>query len=362
MGGNTAESTPLQEELEALRKENTELKKKILELEEDLEKTESQLEVLENMCFALEKEHAFAHEQLQNRSKELGDRTQQLQKTLREVGHQYLQLQQTQAQLIQSEKMAGLGTLVAGVAHEINNPTNFLVLGIHLLQKELKNLSEFLLSLLEGGDADLLNYAKQQVERCFRTLNNIDEGGTRIKTIVKDLRTFSRLDEAECKSINLVDSLESTLHLIQTQYKTSVQFVCDFQCQQELECWPAQLNQVFMNLIVNACQAIQVKQKQTNDETPGLFTLRTFYQDDWFVIQFEDTGCGMTEEVQKRAFEPFFTTKSIGEGTGLGMSISYSIVEKHQGKIEVASEEGQGTTVTLSLPLTIPDDDLPPTV
>ena len=168
---------------------------------------------------------------------------------------------------------------------------------------------------------------------------------------MQDLRTFSRLDEADKKTVNLVDSLKSTLRLTETKYKESVRFIHDFQDQPELECHPAQLNQVFMNLVVNACQAIEKKQADTKDKTPGTLTIRTWIKGHELGLTFQDSGCGMTEGVKKKMFEPFFTTKPVGQGTGLGLSISYGIIEKHKGRFEIDSEVGKGTTLTVWLPL-----------
>ncbi|CAK0746622.1 two-component system, NtrC family, sensor kinase [Gammaproteobacteria bacterium] len=250
--------------------------------------------------------------------------------------------------------MAGLGTLVAGVAHEINNPINFVHLGSHSLEESIQKQKEFFFPLLEEEPA-ILDILHQQYQAIDSSIGNIKEGSARIKSIVEDLRTFSRLDEAERKVVNIVESLNSTLRITQTQFQKRVRVISDFQAQPEVECWPAKLNQVFMNIIVNGCHAIEMHQDESNAPIPGVLTVRTFDREhegkNELGIQFQDTGCGMIEEVRKKMFEPFFTTKPVGHGTGLGLSISYSIIQEHQGRIDVISQPHYGTTVTLWLPL-----------
>lgn len=275
-------------------------------------------------------------------------------------------LKTAQSQLVQSEKMAGLGTLVAGVAHEINNPTNFVHLGAVSLDEELKEFKQLLFELIgDDNDPDVVAHFQNQFERFFLALDNINEGTTRIRTIVQDLRTFSRLDEAEKKTVHLVENLESTLRLLRAQYAKEIDFITRFDANPEIECLPAQLNQVFMNLLMNACQAIRQKHLDIHGDSDfaadattgdgerilGCVTISTSLREKEVAISFQDTGAGMSKEVQEKIFEPFFTTKEIGEGTGMGMSISYQIIEKHHGRFEIDSVEGEGTTVTILLPL-----------
>jgi predicted ATPase/signal transduction histidine kinase/tRNA A-37 threonylcarbamoyl transferase component Bud32 len=275
-------------------------------------------------------------------------------------------LKTAQSQLVQSEKMAGLGTLVSGVAHEINNPTNFVHLGAASLDEELKEFKQLLFDLIgEDNDPDVIAHFKDQFGRFFLALENINEGTSRIRTIVQDLRTFSRLDEAEKKTVHLVENLESTLRLVRAQYAKEIDFKTRFDANPEIECLPAQLNQVFMNLMMNACQAIRQKYQDLHGDVDskvdattgdgeiilGSLTLATSFHGNEVAIGFTDTGTGMSKEVQQRIFEPFFTTKEVGEGTGMGMSISYQIIEKHQGRFEIESREGEGTTITILLPL-----------
>ena len=266
------------------------------------------------------------------------------------MGH----LKKTQSQLVQSEKMAGLGTLVAGVAHEINNPVNFVNSCSQSLEERTQELKTLINELMgEKPDQEIIQMFEEKFTPIFKNLSAILDGSQRIKTIVTELRTFSRLDEAEQKRVKILEGLKSTINLIKTQYRDQVEFVYDFQADPELECWPAQLNQVFMNMIVNACQAIISKQKQTGDKIPGKLTVSTQIQDQSLAVRFQDTGCGIPKDIQSRLFEPFFTTKEVGEGIGMGLSISFGIIEKHRGKIMFESTLGEGTTFIILLPLNI---------
>lgn len=264
--------------------------------------------------------------------------------------NQYEELKSTQSQLVQSEKMASLGTLVAGVAHEMNNPINYVYLSLKVLEKDLGNFKEELMCLLDEADDEVMNFFEEYLEKFTGSISNILDGSNQVKTIVQDLRSFSRLDEAVKKEMCVSEALSTTIRLVKTQYAKQVKIITDFHTDGKIECYPLQLNQVFMNIIVNACQAIIKKQKELKDQTKGLVNISLFDNHKGIAIVFSDNGCGMTEEVKSRIFEPFFTTKPIGQGTGLGMSISYGIIERHNGNIEVKSQEGKGTSFTIFLP------------
>ncbi|MHB8125707.1 MAG: sensor histidine kinase [Desulfitobacteriaceae bacterium] len=271
----------------------------------------------------------------------------------RELKNQHEKLKSTQSQLVQSEKMAGLGTLVAGVAHEINNPINYLYINSKILEKNISNFRKELIDILAGNDDEIIHYLEDNFTLFQQSLKNIIDGSNRVKVIVRDLRVFSRLDEAEKKEILVSEALETTLRLIKSQYANQIEFITDFKTKGSIECYPAQLNQVFMNIIVNACQAIIKKQKDLKDKTMGLVNIRLLDNHKEILIVFSDNGCGMTEEEKSKIFEPFFTTKPIGQGTGLGMSISYGIIKKHNGNIEAKSQVGIGSTITIFLPYKI---------
>jgi signal transduction histidine kinase len=263
----------------------------------------------------------------------------------------YRQLQAAQERIVLQEKMAGLGTLTAGVAHEINNPANFAHAGVQLLGEELRAMRAFLLALAgDDADVEILSEIGRRFDSLAGHVATVHEGTTRIRDLVRDLRTFSRLDQSERKSVRLSENLESTLNLVRTQYAEVSDFEIDMRADPVVDCWPALLNQVFMNLIVNACQAIKAK-RSSNSQKSGLVRISSRIDGEMLALDFEDNGIGMSPVTLKRVFEPFFTTKSVGEGTGLGMSISFGIVDKHNGTIEASSTEGVGSRFTLRLPL-----------
>lgn len=288
-----------------------------------------------------------AHYELENK---VDERTKQLQETLIELEKQHANLKATQSKLVHSEKMASLGTLVAGVAHEINNPINYTYLSSKVLDKDLVNLKKELMYLLDETEDEVMKFFEEYFKKFSDSINNILDGSNQVKTIVQDLRLFSRLDEAEKKEISISEALETTIRLVKTQYAKHIEFTANFHTEGKIECYPSQLNQVFLNIIINSCQAIIKKQKDLKDQTRGLVKISLLDKSDGILIVFYDNGCGMTEEVKSKIFEPFFTTKPIGQGTGLGMSISYGIIEKHNGTIDVESKKGKGTIITIFIP------------
>ena len=292
-----------------------------------------------------------SYEQLEHSNRTLEDkvkkRTEELSKTLAE-------LKEAQSQLVQSEKMASMGTLVAGVAHEINNPVNFVNNGARNIRRRLEELRTFTFQLMgEKANLRIREAFNERFDPLFENLGSVLNGTERIKAIVLDLRSFSRLEEAEKKRVEILECLESTINLVKTNFNGEVEFAQDFQANPSIECWPAQLNQVFMNLIMNGCQAILSNNGKDSeaDSAGGRIRLTTLVRDSSLVIGIEDNGCGIPDAIQDKIYEPFFTTKTVGEGTGLGLSISFGIVEKHSGKIKVKSKQGVGTKFEISLPL-----------
>ncbi|MCJ8269264.1 MAG: ATP-binding protein, partial [Psychrosphaera sp.] len=274
----------------------------------------------------------------------------------------YQALKDTQQQLVLQEKMASLGTLTAGVAHEINNPTNFVHVGVENLEVDLKRFEEFILELAgEDADEEVLETLRDKFVPLNEHISTVKDGTKRIKTIVEDLRAFTRLDDSARKPADIVDCLESTVNLVKTKYLEVVEFVTDLKPIPDMVCYPAKLNQMFMNLIVNGCDAIRQKQREQNKQHPGQkepghrelgqITITCQALADTVTITVQDTGCGMSDDTKNKLFEPFFTTKDVGEGTGLGMAISFGIIEEHGGAIEVESTEGEGTLITVYLPV-----------
>ncbi len=269
-------------------------------------------------------------------------------------------LKETQGQLVHSEKMASLGQLTAGIAHEINNPINFVYNGVGSVRsivQDLSDLFEVYKDLeAEGPNEEILEELKNLKEDIdfhsvmgdlHQLLKDIEEGAIRTIEIVKGLRVFSRLDEEDKKYANINECLEATLILLKNKLKNRITLEKQLDTDiQEISCYPGQLNQVFMNILTNAIQAIPEESKEAK------ITVKTEESMDQVWIRLIDNGSGMSEEVKRRIFEPFFTTKPVGVGTGLGMSISYGIIEKHHGRIQVNSELGKGTEFIIVLPKT----------
>jgi two-component system NtrC family sensor kinase len=247
----------------------------------------------------------------------------------------YRELQKTQAQLIQSAKMASLGELVAGVAHEINNPLAFVLSHLDTTRRCLDLFrAEVPAGVSEG--------AEQQWERAQSRLTEAGGGLLRIRDLVLKLRTFSRLDEGERKVASFSECLESVATILAHRLQERVALVRDLAAPDKLDCYPALLNQVLLNLVANAIDAIEGK---------GTITVTTREQAGRYVISVIDTGSGIPSELRDRVLEPFFTTKPVGQGTGLGLSIAYSIVKKHEGQLELVEAPGGGTAAIISLPL-----------
>ena len=287
------------------------------------------------------------------------ERTTDLEQTNEELNVTLEHLQDTQVKLVESEKMASLGVLTAGIAHEINNPINFVSSNISPLKRDVEDLLEVLneyetitdetsfqakINSIKKLKSDLdLEFVKTEV---FEIIEGISNGASRTSEIVKGLRMFSRLDESEQKKALISDCLDSSLTVIQSRIKeVGITVNKDFQFYEEISCLPGKLNQVFLNLITNAVDALE----EVN--TKRVIDLSINKENEYIKVQIKDSGKGISESVKKKIFEPFFTTKAVGKGTGLGLAIVYSIIEQHNGKINVNSQINKGTEITIFIPI-----------
>ncbi len=264
-------------------------------------------------------------------------------------------LEEAQNQLLQSEKMAAVGQLAAGVAHEINNPVGYVNSNVSALEGYIDELLQLLAAyeacepMLDSGNAlaESLQQTKKKIDLTYLKEDLVDllreskEGLDRVKKIVQDLKDFSHVDESEWQYADLHKGLDSTLNVVNNEVKYKADVVKNYGDIGEVKCLSSQINQVFMNLLVNAAHAIKEH---------GTITISTGTEGEGVWVEIEDTGAGIEKEKLGRIFEPFFTTKPVGKGTGLGLSLSYNIINKHKGKISVESELGKGTKFRIWLP------------
>ena len=322
------------------------------------EKERSQEETLN----ALKENERIIREQNIILETKVDERTQELSQANSDLNQTLIDLKEAEGQLVEAEKMASLGQLTAGIAHEINNPINFVTSNITPLNRDVDLLIDFIQEMEKIGLSDLsVEEKKQKIEEqkeeldydylkleISQLLKGIHEGASRTSEIVKGLRVFSRLDESDIKQANINEGLDSTLIVVNNLLSNKVKLVKVYSDIPMIECYPGKLNQVFLNIISNAIYAIN---KKFGEEEGGVLTISTSSNDKNVFVKIEDNGIGMDEQTKKKIFEPFFTTKDVGEGTGLGMSIVYNTIQRHQGEIEVNSTPGLGTEFILKLPI-----------
>jgi len=264
------------------------------------------------------------------------DEIAQLNETLEaRVEERTLELRQTQQQLMQSDKLKSLGQLVAGVAHELNNPIGFVHANLQLLGEYIEKLTD----ATRSGDDEKATKASEAITML---LTRSREGTERVKQIVLDLRTFSRTDQAELSKADLHEEIDRTIALMQPRLKNRIEVKREYGEIPQVRCYPGQLNQVFLNLLINSCDAL---------EAGGTITIHTRPSELGVLLRFSDDGPGIPADVLGRVFDPFFTTKPVGVGTGLGLSLSHGIVERHGGRFTAESTPGHGTSFTIELPL-----------
>lgn len=270
--------------------------------------------------------------------KKVERRTEELRQKNQELTKAYEDLRNTQLQLIRSEKMASLGNLAAGIAHEMNTPLGSLNSNIDMFIRGFEKIKD----ALQDPQPQTLHKAYQTAESLEKLASNGKIACERISHIVKALRNFARLDEEEFKPVDIHEGIDTTLVLLENKYRDRLRIIKEYGELPQVRCQAAQLNQVFMNILANACEAI---------EGEGDIHIRTYLENDQVYIKISDSGVGIPPENLEKIYDPGFTTKGVKVGIGLGLSISYKIMEDHGGSIQVESEVGNGTTVTLRLPL-----------
>jgi len=342
-------------ELSALRAEVVRLNKVVAALMDRAERDMS----AHGSHFGLFQTTVMLEGQVRSRTRELEAALRENEKVNRELQRAKARMEETHFQLLQSEKLAAIGQLAAGVAHEINNPIGFIGSNLGSLKGYVKGLIGVIEAyeaaephlaehpalaerIAEARKAADLEYVRQD---CTALIDESIDGTDRVRRIVQDLRDFSRSDDAEWAPADLHRGLDSTLNVVRNEIKYKAEVVREYGDLPEVECLYSQINQVFMNLLVNAAQAIPEH---------GTITIRTGAGQGQAWVAVSDDGAGMTPETAARIFDPFFTTKPVGKGTGLGLSLAYGIVDKHGGRIEVKSRPGEGSTFTVYLPVRRP--------
>ncbi len=320
------------------------------------EKEESQAQAL---AVSLENERIIKEQNIVLERK-VDERTQQLKESNIELEKTLHELKEAESQLVESEKMASLGQLTAGIAHEINNPINFVTSNVKPLNRDVKILLETVDAiekiLVENAPEKKkeVNQLKEEIDYDYlkieidQLLNGISDGASRTAEIVKGLRIFSRLDEDTLKRADINEGMVSTLVISNNLLGSHIQVNRKFGNLPLIECYPGKLNQVFLNMISNAVYAIRKRHDGTDN---GILSIETYRDEDFVYVVIEDNGTGMDENTKKKLFEPFFTTKEVGEGTGLGLSIAYNTINKHNGQINIESKLGEGTKFTIKLPI-----------
>ena len=294
-------------------------------------------------------------EDLINKNQEIDESRKDIQLTLAKLEKAYEELKASQLKILQQEKMASIGQLAAGVAHELNNPMSFISSNLGTLDKYINRLIDFIRvqseavkSLKDNSTLRKVDKKREEVkldhilEDAKVLLKESLDGSERVKKIIHELNSFSRMDEEEYKKDDINECIESAITIVWNELKYKSTLEKSYGSLPQTKCYPRQINQVFVNLLINAVNSIADK---------GVIAIKTCHEDDYIWIEVSDTGVGIPRQNLIKIFEPFFTTKEAGKGTGLGLSITYEIVQRHKGEITVKSEVGKGTTFTIRIPV-----------
>lgn len=317
------------------------------------------LETLTNVAQQVARESNFNLQVPVTTEDEIGVLARSFNQLIQRVSEYTQELKQTQAQLIQTEKMSSLGQMVAGIAHEINNPVNFIGGNIDYANQYIEDLAGLVTLYQEcyPNPPDAILERIEDIELEFlredlpKTLFSMKMGADRIREIVVSMRNFSRSDDGKMKSADIHEGIDSTLVILNHRLKQGIQVIKQYGKLPAVECYLAQLNQVFMNVICNAIDALEEVKKEDKGYSPTIWISTEITAENTVTVKIRDNGPGIASASAQQIFDPFFTTKSIGKGTGLGLAISYQILAKHHGKIEVNSQIGQGTEFVITLPV-----------
>ncbi len=317
------------------------------------------LETVNNVAQQVTRESNFNLQVPVTTEDEIGVLAASFNQLIQRVSEYTQELKQTQSQLIQTEKMSSLGQMVAGIAHEINNPVNFIGGNIDHANRYIQDLTD-LVTLYQAyypNPPDEIQERIEDIELEFlredlpKTLCSMKMGADRIREIVVSMRNFSRLDDGQMKPADIHEGIDSTLVILNHRLKQGIQVIKEYGNLPLVECYGSQLNQVFMNVIGNAIDALEEVKKADKRFSPTIWISTEVMADNAVTVKIRDNGPGIAAASAQQIFDPFFTTKSIGKGTGLGLAISYQIVAKHHGKIEMNSQIGQGTEFVITLPV-----------
>jgi two-component system, NtrC family, sensor kinase len=317
------------------------------------------IEIVTNVAQQVARESNFHLQVPVTTSDEIGVLATSFNQLIQRVSDYTQELKQTQSLLIQTEKMSSLGQMVAGVAHEINNPVNFIGGNIDHVNQYIEDLLKLVNLYQENypNPADAIHDQIEEIDLEFiiedlpKTLSSMKMGADRIREIVVSMRNFSRLDDAQMKPADIHEGINSTLIILNHRLKQGIEVIKNYGSLPLVDCYPAQLNQVFMNVIGNAIDALLEMKKGDQGYAPKIWISTEVVADNTVTVKIRDNGPGIAIDCASHIFDPFFTTKSIGKGTGLGLAISEQIVAKHHGKIEMNSEIGKGTEFVINLPV-----------